>query len=404
MDDRKYVSFVLPTTSRYLPRFFRLQRFAPCCLILNTDPAIAPGKGFWRHIDWFARMASPTADVVTRSVMRILTNSDLLFLRMRWQFLGAPRRWSNSSPRPVSPLILFLFYPLTKRKSVTNWGVGRYWIYCRSLCHPLIFSAFKSHVDVIRQHCRSGCNTGRGTVPAPHQFWLPEEEVVLTAAVLWEVQKDRRVVYKTVLWAVKLRGCGAVGSFSENDTASCLQDPSEQVCESRRRWVWIQPSAHSYSTVLLSFYRQGNINADEHWEFRIKLLTNMLGCQASENRPCNKALYGLCCSTGVTRVIRSRRIRWMGQVAPMGEKRNIYRILVGKPEGKTPPQKPRRTWEIILKWILNRTGLCGIDWLAGYKDKCRAVVETVMNFVFLKCGDYWGKYIIYIYYKDIIIY
>jgi hypothetical protein len=62
----------------------------------------------------------------------------------------------------------------------------------------------------------------------------------------------------------------------------------------------------------------------------------------------------LYCSPSIIRIIRSRRIRWAGHVARMGEKRNAYRILVGKPEGKRPLGRPRRRWEIILEWILER--------------------------------------------------
>jgi hypothetical protein len=51
-------------------------------------------------------------------------------------------------------------------------------------------------------------------------------------------------------------------------------------------------------------------------------------------------------------MIKSRRMRWAGHVARMEEKRNAFRILVGKPEGKRPLGRPRRRWWIILKWIL----------------------------------------------------
>jgi hypothetical protein len=51
-------------------------------------------------------------------------------------------------------------------------------------------------------------------------------------------------------------------------------------------------------------------------------------------------------------VIKSRRLRWAGQVARMGERRGAYRVLVGKPQGRRPLGRQRRRWGIILKWIL----------------------------------------------------
>jgi hypothetical protein len=64
-----------------------------------------------------------------------------------------------------------------------------------------------------------------------------------------------------------------------------------------------------------------------------------------------------------------------------GEKKNAYRILVGKPEGKRPLGSPRRRWVDNIKIGLRETGLDGVDWvdLAQYRDQWRALVNTVMN-------------------------
>jgi hypothetical protein len=59
-------------------------------------------------------------------------------------------------------------------------------------------------------------------------------------------------------------------------------------------------------------------------------------------------------------MIKSRRIRWAGHVARMGETKNAYRILVGKPEGKRPLGRPRRRWVDDIKMDL-RMGWCGLD-------------------------------------------
>jgi hypothetical protein len=63
----------------------------------------------------------------------------------------------------------------------------------------------------------------------------------------------------------------------------------------------------------------------------------------------NEELHNLCSSPNVIRMIKSRRMWWAGHVARMGEKRNAYRILVGKPEGKRPLGRPRHRWWTILK-------------------------------------------------------
>jgi hypothetical protein len=59
----------------------------------------------------------------------------------------------------------------------------------------------------------------------------------------------------------------------------------------------------------------------------------------------NEELHNLYCSPSIIRIIKSRRMRWAGHVARMGAKRNAYRILVGRPEGKRPLGRPRRRWE-----------------------------------------------------------
>jgi hypothetical protein len=62
----------------------------------------------------------------------------------------------------------------------------------------------------------------------------------------------------------------------------------------------------------------------------------------------------LCSSPSIIRMIKSRRMRWAGHVARIREKRNAYRILVGKPKVKRPLGRPRRRWVDILRWILQR--------------------------------------------------
>jgi hypothetical protein len=80
-------------------------------------------------------------------------------------------------------------------------------------------------------------------------------------------------------------------------------------------------------------------------------------------------------------MIKSRRMRWAGHVAQMGEKRNAYRILVGKPEGKRPLGRPRCRWVDNIKMDLREIGRDGMDWIdmVQDRDQWRALVSTVMN-------------------------
>jgi hypothetical protein len=86
-------------------------------------------------------------------------------------------------------------------------------------------------------------------------------------------------------------------------------------------------------------------------------------------------------SSDIIRQIKSRRMRWAGHVARMGEGRNVYRVLVGKPEGKRPIERPSRRWEDGIKMDLRETGWGGVEWiqLAQGRDRWRAVVNAVMN-------------------------
>jgi hypothetical protein len=71
-------------------------------------------------------------------------------------------------------------------------------------------------------------------------------------------------------------------------------------------------------------------------------------------------LHNLYSSADIIKQIKSRRMRWAGHVARMGEGRNVYRVLVGKPEGKRPVERPRRRWEDGIKMDLREVGWGGV--------------------------------------------
>jgi len=95
----------------------------------------------------------------------------------------------------------------------------------------------------------------------------------------------------------------------------------------------------------------------------------------------NEELNGLHSSPNILQVIKSRRMRWAGHVACKGERRGVYRVLVGKPEGKRPLGRPRRRWEDNIKMDLQEVGCGGMDWieLAQDRDSWRELVNEVMN-------------------------
>jgi hypothetical protein len=71
----------------------------------------------------------------------------------------------------------------------------------------------------------------------------------------------------------------------------------------------------------------------------------------------------------IIRIIKSRRMRWAGHVARMGEKRNVYRLLVGKPEGKRQLGRPKHRWTDNIKMDLLEIGLSVLDWIGLAQDR-----------------------------------
>ena len=95
----------------------------------------------------------------------------------------------------------------------------------------------------------------------------------------------------------------------------------------------------------------------------------------------NEELNDLYCSPNTVGVIKSSRMRWAGHVADMGERRGVYRVLVGKPEGKRPLGRPRHRWEDNIKKDLQKVGCGGMEWfkLAQDRDRWRTLVNAVTN-------------------------
>jgi hypothetical protein len=96
----------------------------------------------------------------------------------------------------------------------------------------------------------------------------------------------------------------------------------------------------------------------------------------------NEELHNLYLSPSIIRMITSRRMRWARHLTRKWAKRNAYKVLVGKPEGKRPTERPRRTWEDKINVDIREIEWGGMDWihLAQDRDQCGALVNTVINF------------------------
>jgi hypothetical protein len=115
------------------------------------------------------------------------------------------------------------------------------------------------------------------------------------------------------------------------------------------------------------------------------VLRRIFGPKRDEDRSWRKLnndeIHNLYSSQNIVRVIKSRRMRWAGHVARMGEGRGVYRVLFGRPEGKRPMGRPRSRWEDKISLDLREIGIDGANWIQLAQDRVhwRAFVNTVMN-------------------------
>jgi hypothetical protein len=95
----------------------------------------------------------------------------------------------------------------------------------------------------------------------------------------------------------------------------------------------------------------------------------------------NKELHDLYSLLSIIRIIKSGRMLWAGHVARIGEKRNTYRLLVGKSEGKRPLGRPRRMWVHNIRMDLGEVGWDDVDWngLTQDRNRWRALVNSALN-------------------------
>jgi hypothetical protein len=95
----------------------------------------------------------------------------------------------------------------------------------------------------------------------------------------------------------------------------------------------------------------------------------------------NEELHDLYSSPSIIRIIKARRMRRAGHIVRMGEKRNAYRLLVGKPEGRRPLGRPRRRWLDNIRMVLVEVEWGDVDWIGLVQDRgrWRALVNSELN-------------------------
>ncbi|KAJ4449201.1 hypothetical protein ANN_00598, partial [Periplaneta americana] len=153
----------------------------------------------------------------------------------------------------------------------------------------------------------------------------------------------------------------------------------------RLRWAGhvarMGESRNSYGVLDSHFERGTEIRVFEN-----KVLRKIFGAKRDEvtgewRKLHNAELHALYSSPDIIRNIKSRRLRWAGHIARMGESRNAYRVLVWSPAGKRPLGRPTRRWEDNIKMDLREVGYDGKDWinLAQDRDQWRAYVRAAMN-------------------------
>jgi hypothetical protein len=147
-----------------------------------------------------------------------------------------------------------------------------------------------------------------------------------------------------------------------------------------------------YKTIILPFVPYGcetlSLTLREEHRLRVfenRVLRRIFGPEREEDgswrKLHNDELHSLYSSPNIVRVIKSRRMAWAGHVARLGEGRGVYRVLIGRPEYKSPLGRPRRRWEDNIKMDLREIGIDGPNWIQLAHDRVHswAFVNTVMN-------------------------
>jgi len=153
------------------------------------------------------------------------------------------------------------------------------------------------------------------------------------------------------------------------------------------RTIIVPVVLYGCETWSLTLREERRLRVFENRVFENRVLRKVFGLKRDEvtgewRKLHDEELNDLYSLPNIVRVVKSRRMRWAGHVARMGEDRGVHRVLVGKPEGKRPLGRPRRRWEDNIKMGLQEVGGGHGDWteLAQDRDSWRALVGTVRGF------------------------
>ncbi|KAJ4431486.1 hypothetical protein ANN_20084 [Periplaneta americana] len=163
----------------------------------------------------------------------------------------------------------------------------------------------------------------------------------------------------------------------------------ETVCQMGSYYCFIR---NDITTAYRRYWKQVMDDNPDSEKLKNKVLRKIFGAKRDDvtgewRKLHNTELHPLYSSPDIIRNIKSRRLRWAGHIACMGESRNAYRVLVGRPEGKRPLGRPRRRWEDNIKMNLREVEYDDREWinLAQDRDQWHAYVRAAMNLRTHKC-------------------
>jgi hypothetical protein len=123
------------------------------------------------------------------------------------------------------------------------------------------------------------------------------------------------------------------------------------------------------------------LGLSNEWKRRNKKKTKINNNNNNISVALEEKLHELYSSPSIIRIIKERKMRWAGHVARLRERRNAYRLWVGKPEGRRPLGRPKRRWLDNIRMNLEETGCSDVDWIALAQDRnrWRALANSVLN-------------------------